>query len=86
MGRKADQGKMKLSDVARLSILELEASAMSMGVKFPAKALDLEKRAMVARRIAGGLPARVFEKHVLKSWCFINFFSVLKTWFEDQFE
>ena len=45
-----------MPQVARLPRLELDAACEAWGIEVPRRALDLEKRAMLARKITGGAP------------------------------
>ena len=45
-----------LPQLARLSRLELDEQCEAWGLSIPKRAIDLERRAMLARKLVGGLP------------------------------
>ena len=53
--------KISLSQLSRFPYWEAVEAGSKMGLEFPKNSLDLEVRAMVARKMHGGTPVRGFE-------------------------
>ena len=54
--------KLSISKVARVPTWQLNDVAKELGLRFPAGAMDLEQRAMVARKIYGGDAVGMLDK------------------------
>jgi len=54
--------KLSISKVARVPTWQLNDVAKELGLRIPAGAMDLEQRAMVARKIYGGDAVGMLDK------------------------